>query len=198
MQGGGTHTAATRAAAAVAAAAMAAMAAVLAAAALLAMAALLAATRWARAVSAAAAEQCTHCTLQVRSAAGPPRHWLITHHHRCHGRPISQHVATFFWQVAAAVLPLAPGAEVDFPDFTGAFYALLRNFQRLSGPHQLRCEPHARLQRPGVTGGSVTAPCASVLIWCLYTSIFRIMQHSSWQAPRFELFMTECRCPCCC
>ena len=43
-------------------------------------------------------------------------------------------MATFFWQVAAAVLPLAPGAEVDFPDFTGAFYALLRKFQRILAP----------------------------------------------------------------
>ena len=107
-------------------------------------------------------------------------------------------MTTFFWQVAAAVLPLAPGAEIDFTDFAGALYALLRDFQRLSGLHQLRCEPLAGLQRLGVAGGSMTAPLASMLIWCLYTSIFRIAAACLWQAPRFELIMAVWRCPCSC
>ena len=42
---------------------------------------------------------------------GPPRTRAILHHPDHHGVARRQHAAHFFWQVAAALHPLAPGAD---------------------------------------------------------------------------------------
>ena len=70
---------------------------------------------------------------------------------------------------------LAATQKYDILDFLDKLHALARDFQRLSGPHQLRCELHAGSDCLGEAWGGVAAPFARMLEICLYISILRIV-----------------------
>ena len=63
---------------------------------------------------------------------------------------------------------LHQASKSDLTDSVAALYVLARDSQRLSGPHQPRCELHAALKHSGVTRGRVNAPFASMLKNVLY------------------------------